>query len=83
MGAVPRALTIVTRSMQGKEKEVYDATLSVLYAAASGDWATYASLVDEDITCFETESMGSGYKSYFVLALVDVNIRMLGETGKP
>lgn len=28
MGAVPRALTIVTRSMQGKEKEVYDATLS-------------------------------------------------------
>jgi hypothetical protein len=60
-------------ALQGKEKEVYDATLTVLKAAAAGDWKTYAKVCDESITCFEPEAMGcvatglDFHKFYFTL----------------
>ncbi len=40
------------------EKELLDLSWKLLKAIDGGDWATYASLCDESITCFEPEALG-------------------------
>jgi len=40
------------------ENELLELSRKLLRSIDSGDWATYASLCDETITCFEPEALG-------------------------
>lgn len=42
----------------GIHQELLQLSRELLTAIDSGDWATYASLCDESITCFEPEALG-------------------------
>ena len=42
----------------GGEAELLALSRKLLTAIDSGDWATYAGLCDESITCFEPEALG-------------------------
>lgn len=44
--------------MNAVESEVLTLSQKLLHAIDTGDWATYASLCDEAITCFEPEALG-------------------------
>ncbi len=78
------------------ETELLQASLNLLKAIDAGDWATYASLCDEQITCFEPEANGhlvTGlpfHKFYFDLpgsgtprlsSAASPNIRVIGDVG--
>ncbi len=78
------------------EAELLEVSLKLLKAIDAGDWKTYASLCDEDITCFEPEANGhlvAGlpfHKYYFDLpgngtpklsSAASPNIRVIGDVG--
>ena len=44
--------------MSTAEDELLTLSRNLLIAIDSGDWATYESLCDESITCFEPEALG-------------------------
>jgi calcium/calmodulin-dependent protein kinase (CaM kinase) II len=46
------------KSLQATESELLDATRRLLDAIAAQDWATYESLCDPSLTCFEPEARG-------------------------
>ncbi|ORY46590.1 hypothetical protein BCR33DRAFT_715636 [Rhizoclosmatium globosum] len=45
-----------TDTMNAEQQTVLNANKNLLEAAVSGDWATYASLVSPELTCFEAEA---------------------------
>jgi calcium/calmodulin-dependent protein kinase (CaM kinase) II len=47
-----------TKTSSAIEAELLDVTHRLLQAIAARDWATYESLCDPSLTCFEPESLG-------------------------
>jgi ketosteroid isomerase-like protein len=64
----------MSAEVMSAEMELLELSHTLLNSIDGGDWATYASLCDESITCFEPEALGhlvTGlpfHKFYFDLA---------------
>jgi len=82
--------------MPTPENELLEVSVKLLQAIDAGDWATYAQLCDDQITCFEPETEGhlvAGlpfHKFYFDLpggatprqsSVSSPHIRVIGEVG--
>lgn len=81
--------------MSGVQADVLAVNQKLLQAIDGGDWATYAQLCDETISCFEPEACGQVvtglpfHKFYFDLprgttpkqsTMANPHVRVLGET---
>lgn len=68
-----QGISISREDTMSAEQELLSLSQKLLTAIDAGDWATYAGLCDESLTCFEPEAMGqliSGlpfHKFYFDL----------------
>lgn len=82
--------------MTDAEKELLDLNRLLLASIATADWATYASLCDPSLTCFEPEAQGNlveglaFHEFYFKLGaarepfhteLASPHVRIVGDVG--